>query len=69
MSKAFKVAVMQTDVFGAVAHHAQCLEKGCGFVGKRWDGKRGAEKALHDAKAHGAKHAESERLANLTEEK
>lgn len=46
-----KVAVVQTEVFGAVAFHADCLE--CEWRGKRRD--RQAQ-ALADAKRHGATH-------------
>jgi len=50
----WKVAVVETDVFGVLAWHARCLEPGCWFEGKRHSNHA---RAVAAAKAHGAMHA------------
>ena len=52
-----RVAVMLTDVLGVYAHHARCLEVGCGWKSRRFNHSDSAVKA---ARKHGKTHIKVE---------
>lgn len=47
------VGIYETNVFGAIAHHAKCLKSGCGWKSKRYDKLKQAQDA---AKNHSKLH-------------
>jgi hypothetical protein len=51
--KSAKVGIMETDVCGAKAYHAKCLEPMCAYVGRRHDRH---SLAVKDAAKHGEEH-------------
>jgi hypothetical protein len=52
--RAFQVAIIETDVFGALAYHARCLEEGCEWQTQRYNR---TTTACRHASEHGEFHA------------
>jgi 8-oxo-dGTP pyrophosphatase MutT (NUDIX family) len=59
-SQTAKTGIMQTDVYGSRAYHAQCLEPGCDWESRRYDRIQQAQAA---AKKHAATHFDKKAVA------